>query len=87
MRILFFTGLTCHACNQLKPVLAGVADELSIPVEYYYRENDPDNSFGRYSVMYIPTVIVLKNGIPYWSHTGTMSRTECIRRLSQLKEQ
>jgi thiol-disulfide isomerase/thioredoxin len=86
MKILFFTGLTCHACNQLKPVLAAVADELNIPVDYHYRESDPINSFGKYKVMSIPTVIILKNGQPYWSHTGTMSRTECVRRLSQLKE-
>ena len=86
MKVLLFTSVTCKPCEKLKPVLSSVCDELGIKLDFQWKENDPDNMFGRYGVMSVPTIMITKDNNPYNTYVGLMSRAELVSMLSQLKE-
>lgn len=70
-----------------KPILAAVADELDITVDYIYREQDKQNLAGKYYVTSIPAIIALNNdNKACWSHVGSMTRAEVRTQLIELKE-
>ena len=86
MKVLLFTSVNCKPCSVLKPILGSVCDEMSIPLDYLWKENDKDNMFGRYNIMSVPTIMITKDNVPYTTYVGLMSRAELVSKLSQLKE-
>ena len=85
MKVLLFTSVNCKPCSVLKPILGSVCDEMSIPLDYLWKENDPDNMFGRYNIMSVPTIMITKNGNPLDSFVGLMTRKELVDKLSRYK--
>ena len=86
LKVKLYTSLSCKPCSAMKPVLASVCDELGIPLDFVWKENDKDNEFGRYSILSVPTMMITKNGMPLNSYVGLQSRSEIISKLTKFKE-
>jgi thioredoxin-like negative regulator of GroEL len=67
----------------MKAILSSVCDELNIKLEFVWKENDKDNEFGRYQILSVPTIMILKDNFPLDSYIGLMSRSQVISKLSQ----
>ena len=85
IKVKLYTSLSCKPCSVLKPILASVADELGVQLDYIWKETDKDNEFGRYNIMSVPTVMITKNGMPLDSFVGLMTRKELVDKLSRYK--
>ena len=83
IKVKLYTSTTCKPCSILKPILASVCDELSIQLDYIWKENDKDNEFGRYQVVSVPTIMVTKDGNPLDSFVGLMTRKELVDKLNR----
>jgi thioredoxin 1 len=86
LKVKLYTSTKCRPCEILKPILASVCDELNIPLDFVWKENDKDNEFGRYQILSVPTMMITKNGMPLNSYVGLQSRSEIISKLSKFKE-
>lgn len=84
--VKLYTSTTCHPCEKMKAILSSVCDELNIKLDFIWKENDRDNEFGKYQILSVPTMMILKDNMPLNSYIGLMSRNEIIGKLSQYKE-
>ena len=86
LKVKLYTSTFCKPCSAMKPLLLDICEDLSIPCELVYKENDKDNEFGRYQILSVPTMMITKNGMPLNSYVGLQSSAEIISKLSQFKE-
>lgn len=90
IKVIMFTSTSCLPCTNMKPVLSSVCDELSIPLDFVWKESDKENSFNRYNVLSVPTFLIMSKKEDQWlpvnSYIGTKSRTELLNLLIRYKE-
>jgi len=90
IKVIMFTSTTCIPCQSMKNTVSSVCDELSIPLDFIWKESDKDNLFNQYNVLSVPTFIIMKKKedqwIPFNSYIGTKSRKELVLLLTQYKE-
>lgn len=90
IKVIMFTSTTCLPCEKMKPVLSSVCDELSISLDFIWKETDKNDLFNKYNVLSVPTFIIMKKDqdqwIPFNSYIGTKSRKELVLLLTQYKE-
>ena len=85
MKVLYFSSEECKPCKAFMPIVISVCDSLDISLSTLVRKR-AEAHFRDYNIMSVPTIVVLKNNKPYWSYTGTMSKTELLLKLKQLQE-
>ena len=85
MKVLYFSSEACKPCKAFMPIVRDVCDSLDLSLSILVREQ-AESIFQQYNIMSVPTIITLKNNKPYWSYTGTMSKTELLMKLKQLQE-
>jgi thiol-disulfide isomerase/thioredoxin len=90
IKVIMFTSTTCLPCEKMKPVLSSVCDELSVPLDFIWKESDKENSFNRYNILSVPTFLIMKKQddqyLPINSYIGTRSRAELVNLLTRHKE-
>ena len=86
LKVKLYTSTTCKPCSAMKPILLDICEDLSIPCELVYKEDDKDNEFGRYQILSVPTMMIANNGMPLNSYVGLQSRNEIISKLTKFKE-
>lgn len=81
-----FWSPTCAPCSYIKPIIADLIEDF--PAIYFIGVNtkeDPEGIASRFNVQYVPTFVVLKNGIEIGRYTGSdasMYFTLCRKLLS-----
>ena len=73
--VVDFSTSSCPACVMLSPVFEKVSHELDIPFYSVNLENAMSLA-QRFSIMYVPTVIVFKDGNAAAVKTGALSENE-----------
>jgi thioredoxin 1 len=73
-KVMYFSTTTCGPCKSLKPIVQEVANELGANVEYIDASTSPLTE--TFNVRAVPTLIVIKNGIPATRHTGLASKEQ-----------
>ena len=73
--VVDFSTSTCPACTRLSPVFEQVSGEMDIPFYSVNLENAMPLA-QRFSIMYVPTVIVFKDGKAAAVTSGALSDAE-----------
>ena len=73
-KVMYFSTTTCGPCKSLKPIVQEVANEVGANVEYIDASTSPLTE--TFNVRAVPTLIVIKNGIPAIRHTGLASKEQ-----------
>lgn len=73
-KVMYFSTATCAPCKALKPIVQEVASELGAQVEYIDASQSPLTE--TFKVTAVPTIIVIKNGIPATRHTGMATKQQ-----------
>lgn len=75
----------CGPCKQLAPILDEVVAELgnSVKVVKVNVDENPDSP-GNFGVMGIPTMVILKDGLPFDKLVGLRSKEQILAALRAL---
>ena len=73
-KVMYFSTTTCGPCKSLKPIVQEVANEVGANIEYVDASTSPLTE--TFNVTAVPTLIVIKNGIPATRHTGLASKQQ-----------
>jgi thiol-disulfide isomerase/thioredoxin len=81
-----FWSSTCAPCTYIKPIIADLIEDF--PGIYFIGVNTKEDLEGiasRFNVQYVPTFVILKNGVEIGRYTGSdasMYFTLCRKLLS-----
>ena len=81
-----FWSPTCAPCAYIKPIIADLIEDF--PGIYFIGVNTKDDAAGiasKFNVQFVPTFVILKNGIEIGRYTGSdasMYFTLCRKLLS-----
>ncbi|MEG2017910.1 MAG: thioredoxin [Clostridium sp.] len=79
-----FYATWCGPCQRLSPVLEDLQDDFDGKAKFYKLDIDESRALARkFSVMSVPTMIVLKDGYPVDRMIGYMSPEDIKNKLSK----
>lgn len=85
--VVDFWASWCGPCRQMAPILEQLAEEFSGVVDFFGVNVDEERSLAaEYKVSGIPNFILLKNGAPVASITGSRPRSEFAATIRQVFE-
>ena len=62
--VVDFSAVWCGPCRMMEPVLEEASEKLSKFCNFYKVDIDKnENLASRYNIMYVPTFVVMKNGV------------------------
>lgn len=83
--VLDFWGQHCGPCHQFAPIYDKVAEQYSDIVFGKVNTQDEQKLSVYFQVRSIPTIIVLKEEIEVFRHTGMMGEDELKKLVDQIK--
>ena len=77
LSLLYFTATWCGPCQNLKPIMEKISDEMSDKFKFYYHDIDSaPNSPTKFGVRGVPTVMIFKDGVLMSSKVGAVPESE-----------
>jgi thioredoxin 1 len=82
--IVDFHALWCGPCKVQSPILKELAAELGDRVKVIKIDVDQNNALASlYQIQSVPTLIVFKNGKPFWRQSGLVTKGDLYKVLMQ----
>ena len=82
--VVDFHALWCGPCKAQSPILKEVASELGDRIRVIKIDVDQNNEIAsRYQIQSVPTLMIFKNGILLWKHSGVVSKNQLVTVLKQ----
>jgi thioredoxin 1 len=76
----------CGPCQTMKPILQDVKTVVGDAAKIVKVDVDKYREIsGAYQIRSIPTLILFKNGVPVWRHSGLASRADLLQILNKNK--
>ena len=72
----------CGPCKMMSPVIDEIADENTAVKVGKINVDDNQELAMKYSVMSIPTIMILENGIPKKTFVGVTDKNEILKELN-----
>ena len=73
----------CGPCRMMSPVIDSIAEELGENIKVGKVNVDDNQDLAiKYNVMSIPTIIILKNGMPMKSFIGVTDKNDILKELN-----
>jgi thioredoxin 1 len=80
-----FYAIWCGPCKVFKPTFEKIAQEFEHAAIFGQLNIDEQKNVAiEYKISSIPTIICIKNGVPCWSHTGTISENALREKIISL---
>lgn len=75
--VVQFSATWCGPCQNLKPIMEKISDEMSDKFKFYYHDIDSaPNSPTKFGVRGVPTVMIFKDGVLKSSKVGAVPESE-----------
>lgn len=77
--VVDFHALWCSPCKAQTPILKEVANLMGDKVRIIKIDIDKHNTLAlKYQIQSVPTLIIFKNGKPFWRQSGVVSKSSLI---------
>lgn len=76
----------CGPCKMMAPILKQAKDELGDSATIIKIDIDKNQELAQqFQVMSVPTLMLFKNGMMEWKHSGLLHKDELVRTVQQYK--
>lgn len=75
LSINYFSAAWCGPCKMFSPTMEVVASELNVPINKIDVDQNKDLAESN-NVRSVPTLVLMKDGVPVTRHTGIMSKVQ-----------
>ena len=85
LSLIQFSASWCGPCQQLKPIVEKISDDMSDKIDCYYHDIESQNNEPtKYSVRGVPTVLLFKEGKLLGTKVGASSEKICLNLLNRI---
>lgn len=75
--IVDFSAVWCGPCRMMEPVLENTASEYGDKFNFYKVDIDRNEELAsKFSIMYVPTFVILKNGVEVSRKSGYIEKED-----------
>lgn len=85
INVLYFSATWCGPCKILKPVMGEISTEMSDKIKTFYIDiNENTDLLGKYGVMSVPTLIMVKNDTVMNKIVGVQPKTNIVHAINEI---
>ncbi|MBQ8425552.1 MAG: thioredoxin [Clostridia bacterium] len=84
LTVVDFSAVWCGPCRMMEPVLEEASEKLSNFCNFYKVDIDQNEDLAsKYNIMYVPTFIVMKNGVEVSRTSGYVEMEDFEKFISE----
>ena len=84
LTVVYFSTTWCGPCKAFFPIVDNVTKTLKVPLTKFDAEANEDLA-KRYSIVGVPTVLIIKEGAIAYRRTGVMPESELVKAIQAWK--
>jgi thioredoxin 1 len=84
--ILYFSAVWCGPCKMLKPIMEEISKEMSDNIDIHYIDlNDNIELAGKYQIMSVPSLLLIKEGEIKNKIVGVQTKTNIVNAINNIQ--